>query len=122
MAFDVSRNCLHQAQVDFFNPAAFTADEMMVVFVFDPPADEIAQLTIFAGGSDQDAILGEIFQNPIDSRQANAFEPPLQPCLHFKWIEERLAFQKKFDDGPHFRGDSVAVLLQSFNIIVSGHG
>jgi len=46
----------------------------------------------------------------------------LQPRLHFKRVEDGLALQKQFDDGPHLRRDAMAILFQPINVSVNWHG
>ena len=122
MALDVSGNLVHQAQIDFLYPAAFAADEVVVVPVFNSPTNEIAQLAVFAGSGDQNAVVREIFQDPIDGRQADAFETLLQSRLHFERVKDGLVLQKQFDDGPHLRRDAMTIFFEPINVIVNWHG
>jgi hypothetical protein len=69
---------------------------MVMVCVFNPPANEIAQLTVFVGGRHQNATVGEVFQNPIDGRQADTLEPLFSftlggKSLPWRWIFSALA-------------------------------
>ena len=122
MAFDVFGYLVHQAQIDFLYPAAFAADKVVVVLVFDSPTNEIAQLTVFAGCGDQNAVVREIFQDPIDGRQADAFEMLLQSRLHFERVEDGLVLQKQFDNGPHLRRDAMTISFEPITVIVNWHG
>jgi hypothetical protein len=121
VTFDELRDLFHQAQIDLINFPAAAANEMVVVPRFEVPADEIAQVSILARGSQKDSATGQIFQYPVNRGKSHAFEVLSQLCLHLEWIEYRPLFQKQFDDRPNFGRDPVAMAFQSRDVILSGH-
>ena len=121
MAFYVAGNLVHEAQIDFFNPAAFPTNEMVVMIVCNVPANEVTQLAVFVGDGQEDAALGEFFEDAIDGGQADALEFFLQPRLHLERIQHGLTFQKQFDYRPHLGGDAVAVFFQAGKVIFDRH-
>ena len=118
---NVFGNFVHQAQVDFLHLAAFLADEVVMVFVFDPLTDEVAELPVFVCRRHQNSATREIFQYPINGGQPDTLEPFVQFRLHLKWIKNGCAFQEQFDGGPHLGRDAMTIFLQSGNVSINRH-